>query len=656
MGKENRKTVVCLLTFEDEGDMERELEAARTRVAILQQQLRDRQNNSSTSVAAANPDFQANISNRLSTGIFAPYSQGSQPSTSSTYASVSSRTLQNFRVGGRSRVLHVPRDNGNSVVPKKFKSDATDTFWFFLLGDPKEDMSPTCARKKKLGEHGLATAKLVTLKNGSPEVFKADFDAMLESLSSICSSWEMCYSDCRKENSQLFRFSDSTLTCTDFKRFKQTASVHLFYLRPLSTVLPLTDDFDSVTAEIGNTASEVNEENSYEIIHPITRTNGTIEINVTKADSDIIPSLDVLEALNSLALSDYLLRIKRGIASTTRVIVNRTPTFPTAHDILVAFKDENVSPLNKFFVYFDEENGVDVGGLTREFYWKAHRSIAEECVLGFPMFDGMEDHRMFSSHKELHDSGMYKGLARFMVQSFVNIGVLLPGLSRPAFQFITGCSVIDASDPMDCPEYEDQQIASIIDNLKRNPITVTRAEVDVARTALEKIFIRGPLTKFNAPYNLIKFCEHAIIEKRRETLEIVMEIIMTSIPGQYLQKNQHYFENLCPDSGKFQPPSNTVIDAIGNLKSVDNDTSKNLKRFIHNIENYGHSIGEFLQFVTASPILTQHGIWLKISEGSCIYSKTCMNDLYIPVGLNWTTFKDLMLAALDKNQHEFSLP
>ncbi|CAG7824206.1 unnamed protein product, partial [Allacma fusca] len=25
------------------------------------------------------------------------------------------------------------------------------------------------------------------------------------------------------------------------------------------------------------------------------------------------------------------------------------------------------------------------------------------------------------------------------------------------------------------------------------------------------------------------------------------------------------------------------------------------------------------------------------------------NDLYIPVGLNWTTFKDLMLAALDKN-------
>ncbi|CAG7732502.1 unnamed protein product [Allacma fusca] len=71
--------------------MERELEAARTRVANLQQQLRDRQNTSSTSLAAANPDFQANISNRLSTGIFAPYSQGSQPSTSSTYASVTWR-------------------------------------------------------------------------------------------------------------------------------------------------------------------------------------------------------------------------------------------------------------------------------------------------------------------------------------------------------------------------------------------------------------------------------------------------------------------------------------------------------------------------------------------------------------------------------------
>ncbi|CAG7729819.1 unnamed protein product [Allacma fusca] len=193
---------------------------------------------------------------------------------------------------------------------------------------------------------------------------------------------------------------------------------------------------------------------------------------------------------------------------------------------------------------------VDGGALSREFFWAAHKVLAEDLVCGSPVFDGCENDKSISNHDELLRTENYVASAKFMLMSFMAIGVLSPGLSKPVFNYIIGSEEIVIPDPLDFPEYEDQIVARIIKNVKPGHHT-TNEELFLARAALEKIIglPRGLLTPTTSAYYYREFSDHMIINTRSQALNVIRDIMQPSSAGEYLRTHPESHMSVCPTLG-----------------------------------------------------------------------------------------------------------
>src|SRR5271154_2253417 len=100
---------------------------------------------------------------------------------------------------------------------------------------------------------------------------------------------------------------------------------------------------------------------------------------------------------------------------------------------------------------------MDIGALTREFFWKGIQSLVNDKMDGKKLFEGEADHLLPTVDSILLRSGIFSTVGKFIAHSIIHCGIGLIGISTAAAQYLT-TEHIDADTPFNITE---QDIADV---------------------------------------------------------------------------------------------------------------------------------------------------------------------------------------------------
>lgn len=115
--------------------------------------------------------------------------------------------------------------------------------------------------------------------------------------------------------------------------------------------------------------------------------------------------------------------------------------------------------------------GLDLGGLTRDYFSNGHSGLRLGKYEGHTIFEGEVDHLLPTSSSVLKTSSVYIAVGKFMAHAYINVGVAMSGLSPAAVHYLLCENPDDLHElPMrveDIPDPDAREVVQIVSCTQR---------------------------------------------------------------------------------------------------------------------------------------------------------------------------------------------
>ena len=158
--------------------------------------------------------------------------------------------------------------------------------------------------------------------------------------------------------------------------------------------------------------------------------------------------------------------IKEGLPHYITINRNSQTLF---RDVVGIYKRAQDDLRKRPNVTFENEEGVDAGGPTREFLWLALCQMGQGDGGKISLFEGSRGHRLPVHSTSYLDSGLFYVFGKVVAHCVLHGGTGFPGLS-PAMRRFIACGDIESASPLvsldDMADMEYKEIVEMVDKLE----------------------------------------------------------------------------------------------------------------------------------------------------------------------------------------------